>query len=282
MDFGSHVDGRAEEEGHLLVEQHGPAVVDELHVAEAVDHDVGGFDVGVHEPHLVEGFEAAQDLAENVERDAGLDHDPAVFPAEDDVGEPPPFFVGGTGADLLEVGAVQQFAQGNAVDDLHLDVADSVAFLVDFGDDEGGVLDELELGGLGGDAAHVGPVFLGVGIDGGVEELDGVSGDAAARALAEAEKHDALASAAEFAGKAVGDGVVDGAGGENGAVVGGELAAAGPGRRRGGRHELAQDGWIASRGGVQHGGGFGIGAGNDFQGGRLVEYRFVFHAREFT
>ena len=275
MDFGRHVGGGAEEQGHFFVGAHGAAVINQFYVAEAINHDVGGFEVGVDETHGVEGFESAEDLAQDVEGDAGLDHDAAVFEAEDDVGDALPFGLGGAGAGLFEVGAVEQFAQGDAVDDFHLEVADAVGFLVDFGDDEGGVFDELELGGLGGNAAHVGPVFFGAGVDAGIEELDGVLGDASARSLAHAEEDDALASAAEFAREAVGDGIVDAAGGEDGAIVGHELTAA-RAEGGGGGGEVAQNGGIVIAGVDVDRLGLVEGEIHDARG--FIEYRFIVHA----
>ena len=109
---------------------------------------------------------------------------------------------------------------------LHLDVADAVAFLVDIGRNEVGALDDLQLGGLRGDAAHVRPVLLGGGIDARVEQLDRVTRDAAASALPQPEENDALPAATQLFQEPVGDGVVDCAGVDDGLVVGGELAAA--------------------------------------------------------
>ena len=275
--FGGHVDGGAKKDGDFFVGQHGAAVIDEFHVAEPVDHDVGGLDVGVDEPHFVEGFEATQDLAQDIESDTGLDHDLAVFQTEDHVGEAAPFFVGGAGAGLGQVGSIEQVAQGDSIDHLHLDVADAIAFFIDFGSDERGVFDELELGGLGGDAAHVGPVFFGISVDGRIKEFQGVACDAPAGALPQSKEHDALASAAEFARKAIGHRIVDGAGGENGAVVGDQLTASGPDDVGAVAGKVAQDGRFRGGTGFDNGGGIGGGSGADFQGRRVVEYGFVLH-----
>jgi hypothetical protein len=81
-----------------------------------------------------------------------------------------------------------------------------------------GALHSLELRDLRGDSSHVCPVFFRIAVDAGIEDLDGVLGNASSRTLPETKKDPPLAPLTKIAAELECHGVVDSPGAAYGIV----------------------------------------------------------------
>ena len=134
--------------------------------------------------------------SELVKRHAGLNAEVVVVIPEYGICESRPFLIRTALPHFFKVLAVEKMPKAVAINHFHLDIAYAVTFLVDFPRNEIGALNQLQFRYLRRDSPHVGPVFLCVGVNGRVKELDCMPCDTTACALSEAQEDNSLAATA--------------------------------------------------------------------------------------